>query len=382
MTRWSWIIIASAPEVHSALTTAWTSCWCTTMSSAVKPSGRESAVRFASSSVTSSAGPRTLVVAAVGASSSAARVRLERCWSAGAFVVLSVLTSFWSASRTPACAATRASPAMISWGRSRSPRRSRPWAVWKLRANITPAAAVTTGTSRRQVRRRRGRTGASAGSTAGASSPTPCYGGSTSFIRVTSLARTVRAATIVPRPGSSTDRQCGRARRGGGISGFSSAPDNHRACSGRDATRVIGYPCLNSEQGERSARVQRPRPQGDGVHPAPHEQGRRAQPHLVGARLHHAARPRAAVDRRLLRDRVQVPHRVHRGLEPRRGLRPAHGRVHHDDAVALSREAPTLHRPPDAGCPHLWTAGVVHVGPHLWMTAVHNLQRAGPRLST
>jgi hypothetical protein len=56
------------------------------MSSAVKPSGRESAVRFASSRVTSSAAPRTLVVAAGAASSSAARVRLERWSSVGAFV--------------------------------------------------------------------------------------------------------------------------------------------------------------------------------------------------------------------------------------------------------------------------------------------------------
>ena len=40
MTRWSCSIIASAPPAHSALTTLCTSCWCTTMSSAVKPSGR------------------------------------------------------------------------------------------------------------------------------------------------------------------------------------------------------------------------------------------------------------------------------------------------------------------------------------------------------
>jgi hypothetical protein len=53
------------------------------MSSAVKPSGSESALRFASSSETSSAAPRTLVVAAVAASSSAARVRLERWSSVG-----------------------------------------------------------------------------------------------------------------------------------------------------------------------------------------------------------------------------------------------------------------------------------------------------------
>ena len=31
MTRWSCSIIASAPPAHSAFTTAWTSCWCTTM---------------------------------------------------------------------------------------------------------------------------------------------------------------------------------------------------------------------------------------------------------------------------------------------------------------------------------------------------------------
>src|SRR4051812_42052141 len=309
MTRWSWIIIASAPEAQRALTTACTSCWCTTMSSGVKPSGRESAVRLASSSTTSSAAPRTLVVAAGAASSSAALVRPERWSSVGAFVLVSASTSFCSPSSTLAFCATRASPSMISWGRSRSARRSPPFAAWKLIANIRPAAAVTTGTRTPQEMRRRGR-GTGAGS-----APVACSGGSTSFI-TGDLARADR-------------------------------PRRHHCASSRPVDRAgeraIGYPCLNSEQGERSARVQRPRPQGDGVHPAPHEQGRRAQPHLVGARLHHVARPRAAVDRRLLRDRVQVPHRVHRRLEPRHRFRPAHGWVHYDHAVALSPTKPRSH---------------------------------------
>ena len=30
MTRLPWIVTASAPPVHIALTTAWMSCWCTT----------------------------------------------------------------------------------------------------------------------------------------------------------------------------------------------------------------------------------------------------------------------------------------------------------------------------------------------------------------
>src|SRR6478736_4460702 len=178
MTRWSWIIIASAPEVHRALTTACTSCWCTTMSSAVKPSGKESAVRFASLRVTSRAAPRTLVVAAGAASSSAVRVRLERWSSVGAFVRLRASTSFCSSSRAPAFSATRASPSMMSCGRSRSARRSRPWAAWKLIANIRPAAPMTTGTSRPQVIRRRDRQDTGAGSPASSTLACSGWGGS------------------------------------------------------------------------------------------------------------------------------------------------------------------------------------------------------------
>src|SRR5256885_674492 len=39
MTRTFMIVMASAPPAHSAFTTAWTSCWCTTRSSG-RPAGR------------------------------------------------------------------------------------------------------------------------------------------------------------------------------------------------------------------------------------------------------------------------------------------------------------------------------------------------------
>ena len=38
-TRWSMIIIASAPPAHIAFTTDCTSCWCTTRSSGSTPAG-------------------------------------------------------------------------------------------------------------------------------------------------------------------------------------------------------------------------------------------------------------------------------------------------------------------------------------------------------
>ncbi len=55
-TRWSISIIDSAPLAHSALTTAWTSCWCTTTSFGPKPSGIGRS-DGASSRVTRTAGP-------------------------------------------------------------------------------------------------------------------------------------------------------------------------------------------------------------------------------------------------------------------------------------------------------------------------------------
>ncbi len=58
MTRWPWIVMASAPPAHIALTTAWMSCWCTIAFSTSSPA---SARPFsgASSSTTVSPGPST-----------------------------------------------------------------------------------------------------------------------------------------------------------------------------------------------------------------------------------------------------------------------------------------------------------------------------------
>lgn len=75
MTRWSMSIIASAPEAQRALTTAWTSCWCTTMSSTVKPLGIWSPRSLESLSETSIPGPTTGVRPAPGARASARLVR-------------------------------------------------------------------------------------------------------------------------------------------------------------------------------------------------------------------------------------------------------------------------------------------------------------------
>ena len=55
MTRWPWMVIASAPPDHRALTTAWMSCWCTTSRSGSTPSAATDA--GASSRVTVTAGP-------------------------------------------------------------------------------------------------------------------------------------------------------------------------------------------------------------------------------------------------------------------------------------------------------------------------------------
>ena len=56
-TRWPWMVIASAPPIHSALTTAWMSCWWTSSRSGSMPSPAKLA--GASSRVTVTAGPVT-----------------------------------------------------------------------------------------------------------------------------------------------------------------------------------------------------------------------------------------------------------------------------------------------------------------------------------
>ena len=92
ITRWSWIIIASAPPRHIALTTACTSCWWMTRSSAVNSPPKLSTERVESVMVTVREGP-------VAPCMPAARSRVAARWviarsreSAGALRVLSVST--------------------------------------------------------------------------------------------------------------------------------------------------------------------------------------------------------------------------------------------------------------------------------------------------
>ena len=151
-TRWSMICIASAPPAHRALTTAWTSCWCTTTSSGLVPSGStRSAERGASDRVTVTLGPVTVAVPAA-----SSRPRERRCAMPirrSAAPARSVASS--TSARSPSTRWVRSSASCCS-ARIRSPRSLRvprswpPLAAPALVAKSTPAAAKATGAATRQ----------------------------------------------------------------------------------------------------------------------------------------------------------------------------------------------------------------------------------------
>ena len=81
MTRWPWMVMASAPPDHRALTTAWMSCWWTTSRSASTPFAATE--DGASSRVTETVGP----VTAVSPAAASAALQLLRQVGAGAGVL-------------------------------------------------------------------------------------------------------------------------------------------------------------------------------------------------------------------------------------------------------------------------------------------------------
>ena len=118
ITRWSISIIAFAPPRHSALTTAWTSCWCTTIQFRLAPSGKVAGSRLESSSVTVTVSPVIAVNPARGARESACLARLDAVAPAPERL-LSASTSPCNRFAVAACPATRWFAASTTWLRSR-----------------------------------------------------------------------------------------------------------------------------------------------------------------------------------------------------------------------------------------------------------------------
>ena len=154
ITRWSMICTASAPPAHSALTTAWRSCWWTTRSSGLASSGRtRSPDRGASSSVTRRPGPRTALVPAT-----SSRARERRCSAATRRSVVPARSVAARISCRSRSTRSEVSSARLCSARIRSarslrdpPRRSAPCETPALVANRMPAVAKATGAATRHT---------------------------------------------------------------------------------------------------------------------------------------------------------------------------------------------------------------------------------------
>ncbi len=167
VTRCPWSVIASAPPAHSALTTDWMSCWCTTRSSGGSP--RVAAVRGASSSETDTPAPRTGVVPA----ETAVRAARSGSTPVGASsdrdrsATSAVRASTWVARSATRSDSRSTSCARFSGWRDSSPRASRALAV-----NMSPASARTSATvTADRTRRARVPPGPGDGTSAGSSGP-------------------------------------------------------------------------------------------------------------------------------------------------------------------------------------------------------------------
>ncbi len=154
MTRWFWIVMASAPPAQSAFTTAWMSCWWITSQSASTSGLSFTTCDGASLSVTVSPGPVTGTVPTCSDRSFSCLASfgsIEPCW-AWSFSMswVSAACCRVRAALRRLCSSTRPASVVLRLGR-----RSVPRALVALVANSRPAHSSATGAPMRQSEKRR-----------------------------------------------------------------------------------------------------------------------------------------------------------------------------------------------------------------------------------
>src|SRR6478609_7915128 len=155
-TRWFCSVIASAPPLHSALTTAWMSCWCTTSWSAVTSplsTARSISSLGASLSTTVTAGPRAFSKPAGPLSWSTRRCRSVTCWSSTDLPRVSTSRLSWATLCCRSSARSRCCRTTVSRSVTLEARRSSPPASSPLVTSRAPATTNTATATRRQTRR-------------------------------------------------------------------------------------------------------------------------------------------------------------------------------------------------------------------------------------
>ena len=159
-TRWPWMVTASAPPFHIALTTAWMSCWWTSRRFGL--SGELAVVSCgASESVTVTPGPTIGLRPAGPFMASARRLTARTCLLPTE--LLSTAIWLFRSETLALRASTPAASYCTTEARSvkRPGRRSVPSLLWALTTNSAPLSRPTIGVATRHTKDRRGRGAAS-----------------------------------------------------------------------------------------------------------------------------------------------------------------------------------------------------------------------------